>query len=98
MFKERLKELRKQRKMTQEELGKKVGSNKSYIWELENKETIRPSAELVTALAKNLNTTVEYLMEGDSSNQDSVFFREYNELKPETKMQLKNIMKALKDS
>ena len=41
-FQERLQRLRNQRGFTLEALAEKVGSTKSYLWELENKPTIRP--------------------------------------------------------
>jgi transcriptional regulator with XRE-family HTH domain len=96
MFNERLQKLRKKQTLTLEQLANQVGSTKSYIWELENKPDKKPSADLVSKLAKELKTTVEYLIDGSGSDQDAVFFREYKGLQPETKVQLQNIMDALK--
>lgn len=98
MFKDRLQQLRAAKGLKLEQLANRVGSTKSYIWELENKEAIRPSADLVNRLAKELESTVEYLMGAEASDNDQVFFREYKDLKPETKKQLHGILKALKDS
>lgn len=99
----RLKYLREKKSLTLDQLAKEVDSTKSYIWELENKEKIRPAAELVYKLAKALEVTVEDLIgsppksSDDKENRDDqVFFREYQELKPETKKQIKAILKALK--
>lgn len=98
-FGQRLQRLRNQRKLTLEELAGATGSTKSYMWELENKPNIRPSAELVLKLAKALGTTVGALMgEPDAealSEVDQVFFRNYRVLKPKTKKQLARIMDAL---
>ena len=85
MFKDRLQHLRAAKGFTLEQLAKGVGSTKSYIWELENKDSIRPSADLVNRLAKELESTVEYLMGSEANDNDQVFFREYKDLKPETK-------------
>ncbi|BCO30026.1 transcriptional regulator [Thiohalobacter sp. COW1] len=97
----RISELRKSKGLTLEGLAKKIGSTKSYVWELENKPGIRPSAETVYKIAVALETTVEDLM-GKPINaddvQDQVFFREYQGLKQETKKQLKSILDALKQS
>lgn len=40
-------------------------SSKSYIWELENKDTRRPSIDKVYDLAKNLGVSMEWLCGGD---------------------------------
>lgn len=95
----RLQRLRIEETLTLEGLAAEIDSTKSYVWELENKPTIRPSAELVYKLAKALNTTVGVLMGeasvDDVSEQDQVFFRKYQPLKPETKKQLSKIMDVL---
>ena len=95
-----IKRLRKEKSLTLEELARKIGSTKSYVWDLENKPSIRPSADKVYKLSVALGTTVEHLM-GMSDNPkeefDQVFFREYKGLKPQTKKQLKAILDALKD-
>lgn len=46
---EKLHELRKQRGLTLEKLAELAGLSKSYLWELENRESQRPSAEKLTA-------------------------------------------------
>lgn len=97
-FSTRVRNLRADRNMTLEELGKKIGSSKSYVWELENKPNIRPSAETAYKLAVALGVTVEDLL-GEASEvapDDQVFFRDYKKLKPETKKQIRNILDALK--
>ena len=90
---------RKKAGMTLEVLAEAAGSTKSYIWELENKPNIRPSAELVYRLARILGTTVGVLLgehdPDDIHPQDRVFFRGYQELKPQTKVRLKQIMDIL---
>ena len=98
MFNERLQALRKKKNMTLEQLANAVGSTKSYIWELESKPDKKPSAELVNNIAKALEVSVEKLMGSPETDEDSVFFREYKGLKPETKQQLQNILGALKKS
>ena len=98
-FGERLQELRNREGLTLEGLANEIGSTKSYVWELENKPNIRPSAELVYKLSKSLKTTVGVLMGEveDISEADQVFFRDYKELNPETKKQLGQIMDVLMD-
>lgn len=97
----RLERLRTGQELTLEGLAEKIGSTKSYIWELENKPNIRPSASLVYRLSIALGTTVGVLMgesePEDLSEEDQVFFRNYEQLKPKTKKQLSRIMDALMD-
>ncbi|WP_028489933.1 helix-turn-helix domain-containing protein [Thiothrix lacustris] len=96
MFSKKLQEARKAKGLTLEELASEVGSTKSYIWALENKDNPNPSMKLVNDLAKALDVTVEYLVDKQPNNEDQVFFREYVDLKPETKQQIRSILKALK--
>ena len=100
-FGDRLQKLRKAEKLTLETLATKIGSTKSYVWDLENKPTIRPSADLVHRIATALRTTVGVLMgeasPDDAPEQDQVFFRSYQKLKPDTKRRLSRIMDALMD-
>lgn len=98
-FGERLQRLRSEKKLTLEELAMKIESTKSYVWELENKPNIRPSADLVYKLSKALKTTVGVLLgEQDPyelSGEDQVFFRNYQELGDTTKKRLSRIMDVL---
>ena len=96
-FSKRLKLLREDRSMTLDQLAKKVDSTKSYIWDLENKEKIRPAAEIVYKLAQALEVTVEALMGESANNQDEVFFREYKGLNDNTKSRIQKILNALKE-
>lgn len=97
-FNERVRELRTGKGMTLEELAKQAGSSKSYIWEIENKPNIRPSAETAYKLAVALGVTVEHLLGqvAEGSTEDQVFFRDYKGLQPDTKKQIRNILDALK--
>jgi transcriptional regulator with XRE-family HTH domain len=100
-FGEKLHKLRKYKEYSLEALADKISSTKSYIWDLENKPNIRPSAETVYKLATALDTTVDVLMGEksmeDADEDDKVFFRKYQPLKPETKKQLSRIMDVLLD-
>ena len=98
-FGDRLQRLRNDQALTLEALAELIDSTKSYVWELENKPNIRPSAELVYKLAKALDTTVGVLLGeatvDDLSERDQVFFRSYQVLRPETKKRLSRIMDVL---
>jgi len=61
MFANRLKSLRNQRKLSQEELAKKINTTKSTISNYENRYST-PSNEVLRDLANILNTTTDYLL------------------------------------
>lgn len=98
-FGTRIKELRTAKKMTLDQLADVTESSKSYIWELENKNPPRPSAEKLSTIAKALGVTVDYLLGTDdqtkASAEDKAFFREYSELPDETREQLRDMAKIL---
>lgn len=94
---EKIRELRKQQKLTLEQLAIRAGSSKSYIWELENKNPPRPSAEKLSKIAAELGTTIEYLLdEGgkvDANDAaDASFFRQYQSLDPKTKEKIRQMV------
>ena len=98
-FGTRIKELRTKKGMTLDQLAQETGSAKSYIWELENKDPPRPSADKLSAFAKELGVTVDYLFGRDDQTLDEAvdvaFFREYAGLPAETKEQLRQMAKIL---
>ena len=98
-FGARIKELRTEKKMTLDQLADATKSSKSYIWELENKKPPRPSAEKLSAIAKALGVTVDYLFGADDQTkaeaEDMAFFREYSEMPEQTRLQLRTIAKTL---
>lgn len=95
---EKIRALRKKNRMTLEELGNVASSSKSYIWELENREPPRPSAEKLQKIATALGVTVEYLLdpqehEAPSSEVfDEAFYRKYQKLDPPTKARIREIV------
>lgn len=98
-FGARIKELRTEQRLTLDQLAAATSSSKSYIWELENKNPPRPSAEKLSAIAKALGTTVDYLFGADDQTreaaQDKAFFREYSSMPEETRKQLRDMAKIL---
>lgn len=83
--------------MTLEQLAEKTESSKGYIWELENRETKRPSAEKLQKIAEALRVTTEFLLdEGQANPDDDVLtqaaFRKFGKLaEPDQKKILKII-------
>jgi transcriptional regulator with XRE-family HTH domain len=98
---EKLRDLRKERGFTLEGLADIAKLSKSYLWELENRDSQRPSAEKLTALADALGVAVSYFLEEDAREPeerhlDEAFFRGYQKLDPEAKEQLRKILNTFK--
>ena len=97
---EQIRKLRTDKKLTLDKLAEDAGLSKSYLWELENKNPPRPSAEKLAGLAKALGVTVDFLMGTDSDQdlvtaQDRAFFREYQQMTPGMKEKLRQMKKLL---
>ncbi|QJW78720.1 helix-turn-helix domain-containing protein [Burkholderia glumae] len=93
---------RKRLKLTLDELAQKTESSKSYIWELENRPVVRPSADKIRRIAEVFGVTVEYLLdEGKQtltkSEADEVFFRRIGQLDAAKRAQLEKFLKAIDD-
>lgn len=86
---EKLKELRRQKKYSLDELARLSGASKSYLWELENRADRKPSAEKLIDIARVLDTTTDYLVDDNATFDDAqakeVFFRKFNTLDDATK-------------
>ena len=97
----RVRELRLKRGLTLEALAERVGSSKSYMWEMENKDVARPSAEKLQQVALALETTVDYLLTPETVTEedaaDTLFFRKYQNLTPKGKGRLREMLKILDD-
>lgn len=100
---ERIRELRKSRNMTLDKLAKEAGASKSYIWELENRTTAKPSAEKLSNIAAALKTTLENLMgieieEDKLDPEDRIFFRKYTSLDQKSKEKFRRMVEVWEDA
>jgi transcriptional regulator with XRE-family HTH domain len=98
----RIRTLRLRKGLTLDQLAEKSGTSKSYLWELENKDPPRPSAEKLDLIAKALEVTVDYFMGSDTPEdlqaaEDRAFFREYERMSPPLKEKLRQMRKLLDD-
>lgn len=78
-----IKSIRQEFGWTLQDLANEIDSSKSYMWEIENKENIRPSAEFLHRLAVALETTIEILLGIDdpqTSADYEVFLRKFRRL------------------
>jgi transcriptional regulator with XRE-family HTH domain len=85
-----------------DKLAELTGSSKSYIWELENKNPPRPSAEKLAKIAEKLDTTIEFLLdEGEGVRQeeaaDAHFYRQYRKMDSTTKDKIRQMVKLWGD-
>jgi transcriptional regulator with XRE-family HTH domain len=99
---EKIRAKRKELKLTLDQLAEKTESSKSYIWELENRPVVRPSADKIGRIAEQLGVTVEYLLDDEQadmkpSDVDAVFFRKIERLDPQKRAQLEKFLKAIDD-
>lgn len=95
-LRDKLKKLRKDKELSLDELARLSGASKSYLWELENRESTKPSAEKLTEIARVLSVTTEYLLddkaEFDDAQVKEVFFRKFTRLEADDKDKILNIM------
>ena len=94
---DKIRELRKKKGYTLEKLAELTESSKSYIWELENKNPPRPSADKVARIASVLGVTSDYLIDPtDKTNvveaADQAFFRRYRKMDSATKDKIRRIV------
>lgn len=97
---EKIRKLRKDKGFTLDKLAELTESSKSYIWELENKNPPRPSAEKLAKIAEQLDTTLEFLLdEGEQVSKedaaDAHFYRQYRKMDPDTKEKVRRMLKLL---
>ena len=98
-LKDRIKTLRKEKKMTLEQLAEASDTAKSYIWELENRDNPKVSAEKVAKIAAVLGVTLDFLIGGAVEDradaEDIAFFREDKGLPETTKQTIRDMAKLI---
>ena len=99
---QKIRELRKAKKLTLDELASRSASSKSYMWELENRDLPRPSAQKLSKIAEVLEVSLEYLL--DEKDQvtlteaiDAQFFRQYQHMDAKTKEKIRKIVDVWND-
>ncbi|MEW5704389.1 MAG: helix-turn-helix transcriptional regulator [Pseudomonadota bacterium] len=99
---DKIRQLRKQKGYTLEKLGELTESSKSYIWELENKNPPRPSADKIAKIAAVLGVTADYLVDSRESSPavdvvDDAFFRKYRNMDSDTKERIRRMVEVWSD-
>ncbi|HEY4250380.1 MAG TPA: helix-turn-helix transcriptional regulator [Roseomonas sp.] len=94
-FGERLRQLRKLRNMTYEELSRRTGTSKGYLYELESNKPPRPSANKILILAEALGVTADYLLgaggEALDDAEDAAFINRYRQLSADARRKIRDI-------
>lgn len=102
-FAQRLRTLRRQRNLSQTELGEKAGVHYTHISKYE-RDVSMPSVETVRGLAEALGVSTDFLVEGDKDDaararfQDRELLRQFQEvekLSDEDKQLVKRFLDAL---
>lgn len=93
---EKIRQLRKEKGFSLEKLAEMSDSSKSYIWELENKNPPRPSAEKLAKIADRLGVTVEFLLDktqeiSEEDAADARFYRKFRKMDSKTKAKIRSI-------
>ena len=82
--------------LTLEEAARRAGLSKSYLWELENRDTRKPSGEKLTRIAQALEVTTDYLLDDSEEPSDQVlkeaFFRKFSKLAPEDQQKINQMI------
>jgi len=99
---EKIRDLRKKKGYTLEKLAELSDSSKSYIWELENKNPPRPSADKIAKIASVLGVTAEYLLDPNeelnvADAADEAFYRKYRRMPADTKDRIRRMIEVWDD-
>ena len=99
---EKMRTLRKAKGYTLDKLAELAESSKSYIWELENKNPPRPSADKIAKIAAVLGVTADYLIDSTGTVQvedatDTAFFRKYRSMHSDTKDKIRKMLDLMGD-
>lgn len=99
---DKIRAMRKQKKLSLDQLADQTDSSKSYLWELENKDDPKPSADKISRIAAVLEVTTEYLLTDSSATPDEAvldeaFFRKFKAMPEPDKKKIRKILDAWED-
>jgi len=100
-LREKLKAKRTEKGKSLDALAKEAGLSKSYLWELENRDSPKPSLDKLQAIAGALDIDVAFFMDDSIEDlgedlKDRQFFRNYSKLEAGDKETLRLFLDALK--
>ena len=92
----KIKRHRKEKGYSLDKLAALTDSSKSYLWELENRETRKPSGEKLTRIAQALEVTTDYLLDDSEEPGDEVlkeaFYRSFKKLDLDDQEKIKQMI------
>jgi len=95
---EKFKRHRQEKGYSLDKLAELTESSKSYIWELETRDTRKPSGEKLTRIAQALEVTTDYLLDETADPDEKVvreaFFRKFSRLDPDDKKRVEEMIEA----
>ncbi len=93
---EKIRRHRQQKGYSLDKLAALTDSSKSSIWELENRDTRKPSGEKLTKIAEALSVTTDYLLDESAEPDEEVvkeaFFRKLSKLDPEDRKKIEQLV------
>lgn len=98
----KIRKLRLEKPYSLDQLADLAEMSKSYLWELENRETANPTMDKLSKLAEVLGVTTNFLLDNEEVNSsegvaDKAFFRKYQKLPPKTKQKIQDILKVIQE-
>ena len=97
LLKIKLRQLRSDKKISLDKLSEETNISKSYLWELENRDNVSPSAEKLSKIADALGVTLDFLLDHGSEQPDQgvireAFFRKFDRLDDDAKKRVEDII------
>lgn len=93
---EKIRRHRQKKGYSLDKLAELTESSKSYIWELENRDTRKPSGEKLTRIAEALSVTTDYLLDESAEPDEEVvkeaFFRKLSKLDPDDRKKIEQLV------
>lgn len=98
----KIKAERKKLGLTLEKLAEEIDSSKSYVWELENKDDINPTADKISKLAAALKVSVDYLINNEQHEPTDLdnaktLWRRFENLTADKKAALEAVLSSLEN-
>lgn len=92
----KIRTLRKQKGLSLEKLGELSETSKSYIWELENRDSTNPTADKLAKISQALGVTTDYLTNDNAELSTDVLqealFRKFAQLDKSDQKKIEQII------
>ena len=94
---EKIKRHRQEKGYSLDKMAELTDTSKSYLWEIENRDTRKPSGEKLSKIAEALSVTTDYLLDETAEPNNEVlqkaFFREFRKLEEEDQKKIEQMIK-----